>query len=227
MNDLLNSLQGGLVVSCQAPGDSPLSGPKFMSAMAQAAEQGGAVGIRADGPEDVSAISQQVNLPVIGIYKRRDLSDTVYITPDFSSARAVAQAGSDILAVDGTSRERPGSEDLGELVRKIQDELALPVMADISTPEEALNAEEKGVDLVATTLSGYTSYTEDRKNGPDLALVTELTEAVDVPVVAEGRFQAPNQVVEAFSRGAHAVVIGTAITNPVAITRKFTSRLKS
>ena len=193
--------------------------------MAEAAEQGGAVGIRADGPADISEINSRVDLPIIGIYKRRDLSEKVYITPDLSSAGEVIEAGTDILAIDGTARERPGGMNLEELIGAIKDRWELPIMADVSTEDEGVEAERLGADLVATTLSGYTPYTEDKMNGPDLDLVRKLARKTSIPVIAEGRYSEPEELLEAILSGAHAVVIGTAITNPIAITRKFVEKL--
>lgn len=227
MTDLLDRIRGGLIVSCQASEGSPLRGPFFMAAMAQAAERGGAVGIRANGPEDIRAIKQVCSLPVIGIYKRRDLSPEVYITPDLPSAEAVIRAGAEIVALDGTQRRRPGTLDLKALIATIKSRFDVLVMADIATVEEAQAAEAYGADLVATTLCGYTQETAHRRDqGPDLELVRALCKEVRVPVIAEGRIWTPEQAREALRLGAHAVVVGTAITNPQAITARFVRALK-
>lgn len=214
------SLVRGIIVSCQAREDNPLHGPVHMAAMARAAEQGGAVGVRVNGPADIRAVKEAVALPVVGIYKRwRDRED-VYITPDVASARAVAEAGADVVALDATDRPHPEGT-AAELIRAVKRELGLPVLADVATMEEGIRAAKAGADFVATTLAGYTSYTR-RTDDPDLKLLAELVHAVDVPVIAEGRFWHPEQVERAFSLGAFAVVIGTAITNPRDITRRFT-----
>ncbi len=219
--DILNRLYGKLIVSCQARPESPLHGPVYMAAMARAAEMGGAGGIRADGPEDIRAIRAVTSLPIIGIYKRRDLDPEVYITPRFEEARAVWEAGAPIIAVDGTPRPRPGGETLPSLIARAHEELpGCLIMADVSTVDEGVAAVRAGADLVATTLAGYTPYSR-RLPGPDLELVTELVRVVQVPVIAEGRFWRPEEAAEALRRGAHAVVVGTAITNPIVITRRF------
>lgn len=189
-----------------------------MSAMAKAAEMGGAAGIRANGPEDIRAIRESVRLVIIGIYKIQLPSYPVYITPTFESAREVAKAGADIIACDATLRERPVPFE--ELVKMIHNELGLKVMADVSTKEEGLRAAEVGADLVATTLSGYTPYSPQKK-GPDIALIRELARSLQLPIVGEGRFRYPWQVRKAFQEGAYAVVVGNAITNPISITRWF------
>jgi putative N-acetylmannosamine-6-phosphate epimerase len=208
-----------LIVSCQARLDNPLHGPRFMAAMARAAEAGGAGGIRANGPEDVAAIRAVTELPIIGINKQWLKPYEVYITPDFASAKAVSEAGADVFALDATARPRP-RETLAELIGLIHAELQKPVFADVSTLEEGLWAAELGADCVATTLAGYTSYTS-KSEEPDFALLRALLRSVQVPVVAEGRFWTPEQVSKAFNLGASAVVVGTAITNPREITRRF------
>jgi len=212
-------LAAGLIVSCQARADNPLHGPVHMAAMARAAEAGGAVAIRANGAIDVAAIRAATRLPIVGIAKRWTGGFDVYITPDIADARAVAMAGADLIAIDATPRPRDGTK-LAELVHRIKTELGKPVFADISTVEEGIAAARLGCDVVATTLSGTTPYSP-RLPGPDLALVRALAAALDVPVVAEGRFWTPEEVAQAFALGAHAVVIGTAITNPREITARF------
>ncbi len=213
---------GSLVVSCQAREDNPLHGPSHMAAMAQAAEQGGARGIRADGPVDVAAIRAITGLPLIGLNKRWEEGFPVYITPDFASAREVAEAGADIIAIDATARPRKG-ENVAALIGRIQDELGKLVMADISTIAEGMAAAACGADFVASTLSGYTDAAP-AGDGPDLDLVAELVARCKCPVIAEGRYDTPERVARAFALGAHAVVVGTAITNPREITRRFVGR---
>jgi N-acylglucosamine-6-phosphate 2-epimerase len=209
--------KGALVVSCQARPDNPLHGPAFMAAMAAAAVQGGAGGIRAQGPTDIAAIRALVGVPVIGLLKRDDPGFPVYITPDFAAARAVSEA--DIIAIDATAYPRNG-EPPATLIARIHAELGRLVLADIATLDEGLAAEAWGADAIATTLSGYTPDTQGQ-TGPDLALVAALVARCRVPVIAEGRFDTPAAVARAFECGAYAVVVGTAITNPREITRKY------
>jgi len=213
--------KGTLVVSCQARADNPLHGPVHMAAMALAAEAGGASGIRANGVEDIAAIRAVTTLPIIGISKVWDDRFPVYITPDFGDAARIARAGADIIGLDATARPRNG-EPVERLIARIRTELGKEVFADIATLEEGRAACAHGATYVASTLSGYTEETAARKGeGPDLELLEALVSALPVPVVAEGRFDTPELVAEAFRRGAHAVVVGTAITNPREITKKF------
>ena len=210
-----------LAVSCQARADNPLHGPSFMAAMALAAEQGGALALRANGPADIGAVRAISRLPIIGILKRWDDRFPVYITPDFASAVAIAEAGADIIALDATARPRDG-EPLERLIGRIRNELGKPIFADCATLEDGVRAAALGASYIATTLSGYTPETAARKAlGPDIALIEALARAVSVPIVAEGRFEQPEQLETAFAAGAHAVVVGTAITNPREITRRF------
>ncbi|MBM6579523.1 N-acetylmannosamine-6-phosphate 2-epimerase [Microvirga sp. BT689] len=213
--------KGALVVSCQARADNPLHGPVYMSAMARAAEAGGAKGIRANGAEDIAAIRAVTALPIIGIAKVWDDRFPVYITPGFAQAAQISNAGAGIIGLDATPRPRDG-ERVDRLIGRIRSELGQEVFADIATLEEGRAAHAAGATYIATTLSGYTEETTSRKTeGPDLELLSALVAAVPTPIVAEGRFETPDLVAEAFRRGVHAVVVGTAITNPREITKKF------
>lgn len=216
----VKQLQGRLVVSCQARPGNPVKGPRFMSAFAVAAELGGAGGIRANGPADIRAIRNVCALPIIGINKWRQDAWPVYITPSLAAARPVHRAGADIIAIDATHRPRRGGLSPEELIALLHAELGCPVMADIDSLEEGLAAARAGADIVATTLSGYTGRAPTAP-GPDLALVRALADAVSVPVICEGRVWSPQDVQAAFAAGAYAVVVGTAITNPMEITRHF------
>lgn len=212
-------LPRGLVVSCQARADNPLHGPQFMGAMALAARDGGAVAIRANGPEDIAAVKAS-GLPVIGIHKVFSDAYPVYITPDFAAAEAIVAAGAEIVALDCTLRARDGeSPDI--LVRRIREELGAEVFADISTLEEGLAAADWGATYVATTLSGYTEATQPKPETPDLKLIEQLVARLSIPVVAEGRYNSPELVRQGFEAGAHAIVVGTMITNPREITKAF------
>lgn len=207
---------GALVVSCQARPDNPLYGPEPMALMARAAVAGGAQGIRANGPLDVAAIAATVDVPIIGIDKSGD-RDGVYITPTFESACGVVKAGAALVAVDGTQRSRPGGETLAGLIEAVHAELGVAVMADVDSYDAGMLAAEAGADIVASTLSGYTTAGPPPAE-PDIALVERLAAALDRPVIAEGRYWTPADVQAAFAAGAYAVVVGTAVTNPMAIT---------
>ncbi len=214
------ALRGGLVVSCQAPPGSPLRAPVHMAAMARAAIAGGACGLRAEGSEDVAAVVRAAGAPVIGLRKRRVEGSDVYITPSLEDARAVVAAGAAIVAVDATLRERPGGIGPGAFLTRLRAELEAPILADVDSLEAGVRAREAGADAVATTLSGYTGPGPP-PTGPDLELVAALAARLDCPVLAEGRYATPDDVRAAFAAGAFAVVVGSAITEPVALTRRF------
>lgn len=216
-------LRSGLIVSCQAFEGEPLFGPAHMTAMARAAIEGGAVGLRANGPDDIAAIRQVTTLPLIGLYKVRSATSAVYITPTRSAAAAVVAAGCDVVALDATSRSRPNGETLADLIATIRADLHCAVMADAASLEDALMAEALGADYVGTTLAGYVPGGRVAGDGPDLALLADLVKHCQRPVIAEGRYTTPEQVAEAFACGAYAVVVGGAITRPQDITRRFVS----
>jgi N-acylglucosamine-6-phosphate 2-epimerase len=221
MSGPLATIRGGLVVSCQAPPGSPLARTDHIVALARAAESGGARGIRAEGAADVAAVRAAVELPLIGLRKRAVAGSEVYITPELGDARAVADAGADIVAVDATLRPRPGGVESERFVARLAEELAQPVLADVDSLEAGLAARAAGAAAVATTLSGYTGGPVPDE--PDLDLVARLAAELDCPVLAEGRYATPEAVRDAFEAGAFAVVVGAAITDPVALTRRFAS----
>ena len=220
--DLLEALRGKLIVSCQAYPGEALRDPDTMRRMALAVIEGGAAGIRAQGLDDLRAIRAVTGLPLIGLWK--DGAAGVYITPTARHAVEVARAGSDIVALDATGRPRPDGRPLAESIDAVHAAGRL-VMADVSTEAEGVRAAELGADLVGTTLSGYTEDAP-RTEGPDLRLVRSLADALDVPVIAEGRIHTPGQARAALEAGAFSVVVGTAITHPTSLTRWFDAAVR-
>lgn len=221
MDDVVEQLRGRLVVSCQAPPGSPLRDPSHLAALAAAAEAGGAAAIRAEGGASIAAIRAAVDVPVIGLRKREVPGSDVYITPEARDAREVLDAGADVLAVDATLRPRPGGVSAAEFLARLRELTRVPLMADVDALEAGEAARGAGADVVATTLSGYTGSGGAAGVGPDLELVAALAARLDCPVIAEGRYAAPADVAAAFEAGAHAVVVGTAITDALALTRRF------
>ena len=215
----LGRLRGGLVVSCQARADNPLHGPAMMAVMGQAAVLGGAVGIRADGPADIAAIRRAVDVPIVGISKVPDEQGQTFITPTAAAARAVIDAGARLVALDGTARSRPGGESLATVIAAIHEHGGV-ALADVGTVRDADYAVESGADAVGTTLSGYTPDSP-RQEEPDFALLQRLVADCPVPVFAEGRIWTRDEARRAIALGAAFVVVGTAITNPMAITKRF------
>ena len=217
---IINNIKGGLIVSCQALEDEPLHGSKIMAAMAQAAKEGGAIGIRANSPEDIKAIRKQVDLPIIGLYKKKNYDSDIYITPTLKEVEQIIEAGADIIAIDSTNRIRPNNKTLKEFIKEIKENFNVIIMGDVSTFEEGLKAQEYGIDLVGTTLSGYTKYSSS-DDGPDFKLLKKLVNNLNIPVILEGKVRKPSEVKKALKIGAWAVVVGTSITRPQIITKRF------
>ena len=201
----------GLIVSCQAPADSPLHAPQFIAAMASAAIARGAVGLRIDTPAHIGAVRELVGaeVPIIGLWKVALQDYSVYITPKFQQAAAIAKKGADIIAIDATQRNRP--EPVAALIERIHRELAKPVMADIDTIEAAIAAANAGADLVGTTLYGYTSNTS-HLSPPGFELLAAMVRELRVPAICEGGIASPAMAKKALELGAIAVVVGTDIT---------------
>ena len=212
--EIMQKLRGGLVVSCQSHEGEPLFGTGMMPHMARAALQGGACAIRCNGA-DIAGVRAAVDCPLIGIYKREVADSEIFITP------AVAASGAEIVAFDASNRPRPGGQSLEAFIQSIRARFPhLLLMADISTLEEGILASELGVDIVATTLSGYTPYTTGRTL-PDIGLVSQLAAAIDTPIIAEGGIARPEEALQCLQAGAWAVTVGGAITRPHEITGRF------
>ena len=219
--NMLVLIQGKLVVSCQALPEEPLHSPFIMGRMALAAYLGGASGIRANSVADIAEIKTQVQLPIIGIIKQVYEGSSVFITPTMKEIDALYQEGVDMIALDATDRLRPDCTTIEvlfpEIRRTYKDQL---FMADCSTYEEAVRAAELGFDCVGTTLSGYTEATKG-KELPDFELVEQLTRTLPIPVIAEGGISSPEQLRRLFGLGIHSAVVGSAITRPMEITKRY------
>ena len=218
-SDLIVSLRGGLIVSCQALPYEPLFGPEIMARLAVAAEAGGAAGIRANSPADIAAIRAVTSLPLIGLSKIDVAGFDVYITPTVADALAVSDSGADVIALDATNRPHPEGT-ASEAITRAREATGKPILADISTYDEALAAQDAGAAFVSTTMSGYTPYSSQQED-PDLDLIRRLAPVLTVPLIAEGRIATPEQARAALDSGAWAVIVGGAITRPQQITARF------
>jgi len=223
---LLDALRGGLIVSCQANPGEAFRSSDSMAKFARSAHAGGAVGLRTEGLSDISLIHQEISLPQIGLWKTDDIED-VFITPTLRHALAVAEAGAQIIALDGTRRPRPDGRTLRGTIQAIHDQTGALVMADAATVADGEAAADAGADMVSTALSGYTADTRQQQRGPDLELVHTLAASLDVPVFAEGRLRTPEHAAAAIRLGAYAVVVGAAITDPTAISGWFVDAVTS
>lgn len=227
--DIINRLKNMVVVSCQAMPSEPLYLEKCMAAMMKSVVKGGAGGLRVAGARDVENAKRLFDIPVVGLTKPdvipANWQEIVYITPTVKDVLELINAGADIVAFDGTSRPRPNGDTLEDLIKYIRINKRIS-MADISTVEEGVNAANAGADMLSTTLSGYTQFSQNRPEGPDFELLEQLVKETNKPVVLEGRIWEPEEVDKAFELGAHCVVIGSAITRPQLITKRFVARNK-
>ncbi len=222
MDQLIANLKGKLIVSCQAYMGEPMRHPETMAQMARAAELGGAAAIRCQGLSDIAAIKGRVEIPVLGLWKEGH--EGVYITPTLRHARACIAAGADVVALDATGRPRPDGRTFEETVDALRGETL--IMADCACMDDVRRAVAAKVDIISTTLAGYTDD-RPKTDGPDLEFVREaVAEAGDIPVFCEGRIHTPQQAREAMDVGAFAVVVGTAITHPTSVTGWFCDALK-
>ncbi|VEI75660.1 Putative N-acetylmannosamine-6-phosphate 2-epimerase [Mannheimia haemolytica] len=220
-DSILSQIQNGLIASCQPVDDGPMDKPEIVAAMAAASVIGGAKGIRIEGVENLKATRAVVDVPIIGIVKR-DLPDSpVRITPFLEDIDALAEAGADIIAVDGTFRTRPVS--IEEAVKRIHEKGCL-AMADCSTLEEGLHCQQLGFDIVGSTMSGYTGG--EVPDEPDYQLVKGL-KAAGCNVMAEGRYNTPELAKTAIEIGADYVTVGSALTRLEHIVSWFADSVKS
>lgn len=221
---MLDVIKNNLIVSCQALEDEPLHSAFIMGRMAKAAKEGGAVAIRAQGVDDIIEIKRVTNLPVIGIIKRNYKDSEVFITPTEKEIKELIETGCEMIALDATDRTRPNNEKIKDLLELIHKSKRL-AMADVSTYEEGIKAQEMGFDCISTTLSGYTSYST-QSDKVDFKILEELVKDCSIPVICEGRIYTPEELKEAFDIGAYSVVIGGAITRPQQITERFVKAIK-
>ncbi len=222
-NEILEMVKGSIIVSCQALPVEPMycEEMSLMPYFAKAAQQAGSKVIRTSSVRDVVAIKEKTGMPVIGLIKRNYEGFESYITPTMQEIDELVEADSDIIALDCTYMKRGNGKTINEFLAEIRAKYPdIVLMADISTFEEGINAWKCGVDMVGTTMSGYTPHSE-KTEGPNYELVQKLVEALPIPVIAEGRVHYPDQAKKMLELGAHAVVVGGAITRPLEIAQRF------
>ncbi|MED4531461.1 N-acetylmannosamine-6-phosphate 2-epimerase [Metabacillus fastidiosus] len=229
MHQILEQIKKGLIVSCQALDGEPLHSSFIMGRMALAAKEGGAVGIRANSVTDIMEIKKQVDLPVIGIIKQVYGNNPVFITPTMKEIDALAETGAEIIATDATNRKRPDGSDLEAFYNEVKSKYPnLLLMADVSSVEEAIAADELGFDIVAPTLYGYTEETNGLKiDDHNYDVIKQIVNEVkDAKVIAEGNVSTPEIAKSVLDLNVHAVVVGGAITRPQIITKRFVEAMK-
>lgn len=224
--NILEKLKKQVIISVQAMPNEPLYKEECLTAMMQSVVNGGAKGLRLAGARDVKNAKKLFDIPIIGLTKPDKLPDNwkevVYITPTLKEVDELINANADIIATDATMRPRP-KESLEEIIKYIKSHNKL-AMADISTFEEGINARNLGFDVISTTLSGYTQNSRQDLTTPDFDLLEKLVNKLDCPIILEGRVWETSEVDKAFELGAHSVVIGSAVTRPQLITKRFCER---
>lgn len=218
---VIEQLKSSLIISCQAPSDSPLHDADIIAKIALACVNQGAKGLRIDSPSHIQAVKKIMpDIPVIGLWKQMGLGSDVYITPRLEDAVAVSKAGAEIIAIDATARKRPNNENIPDIITYIHEKLGKLVMADIDTLENAIRASEAGADIIGTTLYGYTEATK-QFTPPNFDLVRQLLQYIDKPIICEGGIQTPQEAKQALELGCFSVVVGTAITGIDLLAQKF------
>ena len=229
MNEKIKNLKGKLIVSCQALENEPLHSDFIMGRMALAAKMGGASGIRANSVVDIKEIKKQVDLPIIGIIKKDYYDSEVYITPTMKEVDELIEVGVDIIAMDATKRLRPGKKSLKDFFIEVRKKYPNQIfMADCSTVDEAVFADEIGFDFIGTTMVGYTKESEGLKiEANDFEILRDILAKVKHDVIAEGNINTPKKCKRVIELGAYSVVVGSIITRPQLITKEFTKALEN
>ncbi len=229
MSDVFDKIKGKLIVSCQALPSEPLHSSFIMGRMALAAREGGAGGIRANTKEDILEIKKNVDLPIIGIVKR-DYSDSeIYITPTIKEVDELMSARVEIIALDATDRLRPCGKTLKEFYEEIRNKYPNQLlMADCSTVDECLYADALGFDFIGTTMVGYTPESKGLKIAEDdFKILRDVIKGVKHRVICEGNIDSPEKARRVLDLGSFAVVVGSSITRPQLITKKYTEAIEA
>ncbi len=229
MNEKVEALKGKLIVSCQALPHEPLHSSFIMGRMALAAKEGGAKGIRANTKEDIAEIQKNVDLPVIGIVKRDYADSEIYITPTMKEIHELMEVKPEIIALDATDRLRPEGKTLEEFFHEIKQ--AYPnqlLMADCATYEECVYADKLGFDFIGTTMVGYTPASKGLKiDADDFKILRDVLKAVKHRVICEGNIDSPEKARHVLDLGAFCVVVGSSITRPQLITKKYAQAIEA
>ena len=184
------------------------------------------MGIRANSVEDIREIKTTVSLPIIGLIKKDYEGSKVRITPTMAEIDALVAEGVTVIATDATSRTRPDGRDVTEFFKEVKAKYPNQLfMADCSNYEDAVRAEKLGFDFIGTTLNGYTDDTRHMPP-PNFDFMHKLATTLNTPVIAEGGIFSPEGLREAMNQGVHACVVGSAITRPMEITKRYVNALK-
>ena len=223
----INFLEGALIVSCQALENEPLHSSFIMGKMAKAVCEGGARGIRANTVQDITEIRKNVNLPIIGIIKKNYEGSNVYITPTMKEIDALVEINTEIIAMHATNEIRPDGKNIKEFFDTVKTKYPNQLfMADCSTLDEMIEAEKMGFDFIATTLVGYTEHSKSLKiEANDFEIIREAKKLIKKPIIAEGNIDSPQKAKRVLDLGCYAVVVGSSITRPQLITKKYVDEI--
>jgi len=216
---ILDTLKKSLIASCQPIPQGPMDKSSIILAIAKSSLIGGAKGLRIEGEKNIKLIKKNLNVPIIGLIKRNLLNYPVIITPYLSDVEKIAKAGADIIAFDATNRNRP--ESIINIINRIKKYNKIS-MADCSSINDIRNAIKCSVDIISTTLSGYTG--DKIPKNPDFQLLKKSIN-LKIPIIAEGRFNTPFLAKKAIIMGAHSVVVGTALNRVEIITNNFVKKI--
>jgi len=224
-------LKRGLIVSCQPYyGVETFYDYEFIKRFALSAKFGGAAGLRIEGPSNISMLlNDSIDMPIIGLKKKHNTRNryrSISITPSMFEISELYNSGARIIAVDFTLREQRDKEFYKLFMREIKQEYKdVEVFADVSTIEEALIAQDSGVNYVASTLTGYTEQTK-YITLPDFNILSEFQKHLSIPYIAEGGFSSIEDVQKAVKLGVYCIVIGTAITRPHVLAERYSKLFK-
>lgn len=224
---MLESFKDGLIVSCQVQHDDPIYTDDMVVKMAEAAKWAGAVAIRANSPEQIKAIKEKVDLPMIGLWKVWHEDTDVFITPTMKEVKAIWEAGAEIIALDCTAQITHEKTQAWDLIKEVKKEIPEAIIfADVSNYEEARRAIDNGADIVAPTLYGYTKETSHIE-GADYRMFAQMCRDFkdEAYVMMEGHLYSPEDAMKCIYLGAHAVVVGSAITRPHLTAKRFVDLL--
>ncbi|MGL5438675.1 MAG: N-acetylmannosamine-6-phosphate 2-epimerase [Metamycoplasmataceae bacterium] len=222
----LDLIKNQLIVSCQAVDNEPLNDIKAITLVAQSVIEGGAKALRLSQVDHIKSIMQITDLPIIGLIKKKYDDSEVFITPTLLEVSQLVELGIKCIALDATSRKRP-KESLEEIIKVIKTKYKdVLIMADCATLEDVKNAQALGFDLIGTTLRGYTQETKNLSNiENDYKFIKDCLKHSNKPIIAEGGIWEPYQVKDLLKLGCFAVVVGSAITRPKEITKKFLNNI--
>ena len=177
---------------------------------------------------DIKEIQSQVDLPIIGIVKRDYDDSKIYITPTMKEIDELMEVKPEIIAMDATISTRPGNKTLDKFFHEVKEKYPDQLfMADCSTVEEALHADELGFDFIGTTMVGYTEQSKgDKIEANDFEILRKILASAKHKVIAEGNINTPEKARRVIELGAYSVVVGSIITRPQLITKSFVEEME-